>query len=421
MYKRNRNMVFGVLALVVALAAVSFAYAGFTSALNINGGAAVKASKWDIHFENLSNPAILEGSARVITAPTIQGSTTIGTYSVQLLSPGDSVTYTFDVVNDGNFDATLTTLTKGTPSCTTGFNCSNLTYTLKYSDGTTVSQNDTLNVGETKHMVLTLKFNNSNNSGVLATKDSTISNLGVTLLYSQLSNYTVPTSESSITFVSRANPNTVTVGDEITFGSEHFYVADEDDGKGNVVLLAKYNLETDNNGNQVALNNSKSDIIRLSNIKNYIAVPIENDDPNTLHFSNTNYWHNNGLISPYNANGASYDGNPYPYVYDSNSNLYNYVEDYVEELITNQGAPSTITGRLLSYEEAEALGCNAGSKNCSSAPSWVYNTSYWLGSAYPYSYLWGVLSGANFGRYDLNGGDGSLGLRPVIVVSSSEF
>ena len=179
----------------------------------------------------------------------------------------------------------------------------------------------------------------------------------------------------------------------------------------------------DNNGNQVALNNSKSDIIRLSNIKNYIAVPIENDDPNTLHFSNTNYWHNNGLISPYNANGASYDGNPYPYVYDSNSNLYNYVEDYVEELITNQGAPSTISGRVLSYEEAEGLGCQYDfdyeTGTCSSAQSWVYSTSYWLGSAYGSS-LWNVYSGANFFSTSFNY-DGSLGLRPVIVVSASEF
>ena len=193
MYRKSqKNMVFGLLALLVAVSAITLAYAGFTQTLTINGGASVKSSKWDIHFENLSSPT-LNGSARVVTAPTITSATTIGTYSVQLLGPGDSVSYTFDVVNDGNFNATLTTLTKNTPSCTMGFNCNNLTYSLVYVDGnnTVVSNNDTLNAGETKTMKLTLSFNASNNSSVLATTDSTVSNLGITLLYSQTGLYTV--------------------------------------------------------------------------------------------------------------------------------------------------------------------------------------------------------------------------------------
>ena len=131
-YGSSNRTFFGILAVIVSVVTAAIAYAGFTQTLNITGSGKVVSSKWDIHFENLSN-ASLNGSARVVTAPTITSATTIGTYSVQLLGPGDSVSYTFDVVNDGNFNARLTTLTKNTPSCTTGFNCNNLTYSLYIS------------------------------------------------------------------------------------------------------------------------------------------------------------------------------------------------------------------------------------------------------------------------------------------------
>ncbi len=43
--ERSKNYaVFGVLALIVSLVAVSLAYAGFTATLNINGTANVKAA-----------------------------------------------------------------------------------------------------------------------------------------------------------------------------------------------------------------------------------------------------------------------------------------------------------------------------------------------------------------------------------------
>ena len=37
------------------------------------------------------------------------------------------------------------------------------------------------------------------------------------------------------------------------------------------------------------------------------------------------------------------------------------------------------TGRLLTYDEARALGC--GSYNCNSAPEWVRSSSYWIATA----------------------------------------
>ena len=400
--RNNKNMVFGMLALLVAVSAITFAYAGYTGSLNVTGQGKVVSSKWDIHFNNLSSPT-LTGTAKVLTAPTIQAGTTIGNYSVQLLAPGDSVSYTFDVVNEGNFNATLTTLTKNTPQCTTGFNCNNLTYTLVYTNGNTnVSNSDTLNAGETKTMKLTLTFNASNNSSVLATSDSTVSNLGITLLYSQVGQYTISSTPTVAPTPSGEGSSTLEVGDIVTWGTESFYVVNPDDGEGNVVLLAQYNLDWEDTG-------------------------LQDESVVTLEFSDEPYWdpYGDGLISPYNANGASYDGNLFPRVYDSNSNLYNYVEDYVQLLKDDMNAPSSVTGRLLYQEEAVALGCSEDSYYCNeedggTAPEWVYSTSYWLGSAYYNAYLFVIMYDGAFYYSDFDDIN-DFGLRPVIIVSQADI
>ena len=70
--ERSKNyVVFGILALIVSLVAVSLAYAGFTQNLNINGTANVKSVKWEVKFVNLSGE-IATGTAAEITAPTIK-------------------------------------------------------------------------------------------------------------------------------------------------------------------------------------------------------------------------------------------------------------------------------------------------------------------------------------------------------------
>ena len=187
---RKNNYLFGVLALLVSVVAIGMVYAGFTQTLNINGTGNVVASKWDIYFANLAN-AVTTGSANVVTPATISPKTKIGDYYVTLSSPGDSVTYTFDVVNGGDFDAVLTTLTKSAPTCSGGATiCNYLSYTLKYtSNNSDVAENDTLLVGQTKNMTLKLMLNSNTPSSALPSTEVSVSNLGITLLYSQDSPY----------------------------------------------------------------------------------------------------------------------------------------------------------------------------------------------------------------------------------------
>lgn len=196
--KSKNYIVFGVLALMVSIVAISLAYAGFSRTLNINGSGTVKNISWDVHFSSLTTSTT--GTARITTAPTIKNNaTTIGDYVVAFYTPGDSVTLNFDVVNLGDFNARLTGLTKGNPSCSGGTNastvCNNLEYKLyDSSTNTEIAANDgvtlTYKTG-VRHLKLVLTFKASNNANVLAASDVSVSGLGVTLTYSQYGNAVV--------------------------------------------------------------------------------------------------------------------------------------------------------------------------------------------------------------------------------------
>ena len=120
---------------------------------------------------------------------------------MSLTTPGDSVTYKFEVVNDGTFDAKISSVTIPTPVCTGSGEskvtdetniCSNLSYTLTYDDenNTPVLLNDTLNAGETKNMKLTLTYSADLASELLPKNDVDISNLSIAIIYSQSNNST---------------------------------------------------------------------------------------------------------------------------------------------------------------------------------------------------------------------------------------
>ncbi len=195
MEKSKNVIVFGVLAIVVSLVAVSIAYAGFSQNLNINGTANVKSVRWDVHFSNLGT-AVATGTASEVTAPTIkEGSTVIGDYSVQLISPGDTIYYTFDVVNTGNFNAMLTGVTIGTPSCISSVPaeqsvvCGNLSYKLyDTSSNTEITTADNVVLAAktgVRHFKIVLTYSSSTTASQLPTANVTVGGLGVTLTYTQ--------------------------------------------------------------------------------------------------------------------------------------------------------------------------------------------------------------------------------------------
>ena len=89
-----------------------------------------------------------------------------------------------------------------------------------------------------------------------------------------------------------------------------------------------------------------------------------------------------------------------------------YVEAYKDYLNNNLKAPIK-EARLLTYNEATALGCSPYA--CSGAPAFVKETSYWLESALGPGSLWSINSGGAFGSSTYSVYN-YYGVRPVIVI-----
>ena len=189
-----------VAALIISIVAIGIGFAAFSETLTINGNASVQTSSWKVKFSELGK-AQKTGTAAEVTAPTLSD-TTIETYNVTFRTPGDSVSYKIKVSNTGSYNAKITTATIPVPTCTgkSGEStaeadatkvCDKLTYTLAYdttdtqSAGQAVQVGDTLKAGETRPMLLTLKYTDFIDANLLPAADVSISNLGITLVYSQ--------------------------------------------------------------------------------------------------------------------------------------------------------------------------------------------------------------------------------------------
>ena len=87
-----------VVAIAIALVALSVGYAALSQTLNINGTTTVKQTDWSVKFQNLASP-VLKGAA---VSDTTDLTATTFTFTASLTKPGDSVTYTWEVTNDGD-------------------------------------------------------------------------------------------------------------------------------------------------------------------------------------------------------------------------------------------------------------------------------------------------------------------------------
>ena len=227
--------------------------------------------------------------------------------------------------------------------------------------------------------------------------------------YDQISNgqtITIENVSSEIEIKQEVNLINVVSGDgtktsdEVCIGEECFYVMYSDDTT--VTMLAKYNLYVggEYNSRWTAYGDEATGI-QNSTMLGYVSG--QTIRKGTTKFSNTNYW--SSTLSSYPT-----------YVYDSNSTLYSYVENYKTYLSTLGVTPTE--ARLITKEELEGLGCIVSSNSCSSAPSWVYETSYWSGSADSSLGVWYVNSDGIF-RSSIYSNIDFRGCRPVITISRS--
>ena len=154
MSDRNKNI--ALIALGVVLIGMTIAYAALQTNLSIGGTASTTAVTWDVHIENWKQDSI-STPAPTITAPTITA-TSITNLGVSLDKPGQSVVYSFDIVNKGTIDAKLAAKTGGFTCTQTGQDaCANISYNLNCGAGAQTANTDVLvkSTG-TAHCLLTI-------------------------------------------------------------------------------------------------------------------------------------------------------------------------------------------------------------------------------------------------------------------------
>lgn len=157
-----------IIAMCVAMIFMAVGYAAFSTKISINGTTAVTSS-WRVEFSDIRT-ANLKGGANNRVTPSV--SSTTATFSINLVQPGDEVTYEIDITNYGDIVAEVQGATysatgsdaiyvevdgvrTGTQlaACTDSTNCPTITMTLKigYAPSVTSQPSET-----TKDIVITL-------------------------------------------------------------------------------------------------------------------------------------------------------------------------------------------------------------------------------------------------------------------------
>lgn len=202
MNNKTQNILLGVLA--VGLIGITVAYAALTQQLKINGTATVKSATWDVHFGTVSN-GVATGYATLPETDKLQtvtnNSTTIEGNIGTLKAPGDTITYTFDIINNGDINAVVTGVTPETlkltcePVATSGDAaaaktfCDQLTYSIQYTDGGKIQANDKLgkkgSATATRNVTLTVGYTNTSEAQTLAKEDIRVTASPMTITYGQ--------------------------------------------------------------------------------------------------------------------------------------------------------------------------------------------------------------------------------------------
>lgn len=173
-------------ALLVSVITLTIAYAVLSTTLTIKGSAKINSATWNINI-TAGNDFTTYGSAK-FGYPTIE-STTISGMKVDFYQPGDGVRFPFTVRNDGSLDGKLKEVKKGTISCssTNNYNaqkvCENITYTIKYEDGSEILEGDVIKSGGVQFFVLEIMYNKKND--FITSTEVSIDGIDVVLLYEQ--------------------------------------------------------------------------------------------------------------------------------------------------------------------------------------------------------------------------------------------
>ena len=176
---RRRKNIKKIQAMIVIplICLISIAYAYLSSNIQINGTAVIKNKKWDVYFDNVE---IYQGSVAAVVEPTTDAQNTLTiNYEVNLNVPGQYHKFDVDVVNNGDFDATLDSFTI---TELTAEQQKYLDYSVTYKDGTEIAVGDIVNSKNSKELTVNLEYKKDITVEDLQTEDQTL-NLSIELIY----------------------------------------------------------------------------------------------------------------------------------------------------------------------------------------------------------------------------------------------
>ena len=394
MVLHNRKILYLFLCIVViCVFSLSIAYAALFAVLNISGNADIVASTWAIHLDNVivTKNSVDADSPRFLSNNSLE-------FDVTLNMPGDFYEFTVDVVNDGTIDAMIDSVTK-TPTLTSE-QSKYLDYVIEYRNGESIETKQLIKAGSYVKLRVKIEYRKDIDVSSLPT-NSTVLDLSLTVNYIQSDDSYVNVNNNGLILPEILSGSLDEVGSEISIGNENFYLISSDDA--NVTLLSKYNLYVGG----VYSNGWTAYGLEATGIQNSTMLGWSPSSPykGVLKFAEKAYW--NDFVSGYPAD-----------VYDSNSNLYSYVDNY-KSYLESFGA-KIVEARLIKGDELVKLGCSYSDSKCNNAPKWVYSSSYWTASAIDssnirYINVWGgfVYRGCVNADY--------FGIRPVITISKDYF
>ena len=193
--------------LVIGLVSMTIAYAALTQTLYIRDNQVTITTDWSVHFANKAGAtdavATSTGTgthtATVNAQPTLTA-TEISGLRATFRKPGDKVTYEFDIVNDGAIDATLSSATYATPTCTSSDStvtsgtlstfCNNhINYSIVYTgtNSAPAADDDLLatSPNNIRHCTLTVELDPNTEVTDIPVGDITVSNIAATFIYVQ--------------------------------------------------------------------------------------------------------------------------------------------------------------------------------------------------------------------------------------------
>ena len=402
---KDRKVLYGILGIaLISIFTLTIAYAALNAVLTISGSAQVTSSDWDIY---LANPKVKSGSATT-DEPVIKTTSTLE-FSTTLNMPGDFYEFTVDVINNGSIDAMIENVVKN-PELTTE-QAKYLKYEITYQNGESINTKQLLAKETTMPIKVRIEYRKDLVASDLPT-GQVVLDLSLALDYVQSDGTEISVKDNG-TYIGYK------LGDEICYGNECFYVIN--DNINSTTLLAKYNLHV---GKEILSSSWQETLIENPTglqDKTARGTFLDSETQTThfpiigsLQYSNL-YWEDiiEEQLYPEYGGCNTWEDDCYPtYVYDSNSYLYIHIENYRNHL-EKQGVKIK-EARIISLEELKEIGCSLDTNSCLTAPSWIYYTASWSGTADTNGRVWGISTSGKLQPYNI--GAKGYGVRPLIVI-----